>query len=596
MARNQVESKNPLKFVENGALILSDKKGVQTLVFAAKKFGVRHVIISPGSRNAPLTISFKRSGWFTCHSMPDERAAGFYGLGMALRLREPVILICTSGSAAANYLPAITEAFFNRVPLMAVTADRPLSWTDQGNGQTIRQEKLFSNHIRHEFSLISEPKNAEEDWQNRRLISESFNTAICLNPGPVHINVPLFEPLYNTEEVSEKNENMRFYRSELFSNPIASAAVSDLARLVSEKEKVMVLVGQHHHDRELLEILAKWSELPNLVTLTETTGNINIPGSIDTIDRIIMPLEKTGAISNYLPDVLITIGGYVISKKLKNLIRSHKPQEHWHIHLYDTGLDTYMSLTREINANPVVFLEKTLETINPKKSSSYSSDWKMMEKFAEEAHRKYLKTCPFSDFKAFELIDRFLIDQNLTLHLSNSTPIRYIQLYGLRENITYHCNRGTSGIDGCTSTALGWAKASENEKVLLISGDMSFVYDSNAFWNRSLPENFKAVVINNNGGGIFRIIQGASTIEEREEYFEAHHKVDLEHLTGAYGLDYFYLNSAENSEHVLAEFWKSIGPAVLEIKTPTEQNDQLLMEYFNFIAEHFEKVRATAQS
>jgi len=570
-------------------VILTDKKGVQTLIFAAKKFGVKHVIISPGSRNAPITISFNRSGFFTCHSIPDERSAAFYALGMAIKSGEPVALVCTSGSAAANYLPAITEAFYNRVPLIAITADRPLSWTDQGNGQTIRQEFLYSNHICHEFSLVTEPKNEEEDWQNRRLLSESFNTALRLNPGPVHINVPLFEPLYQTAEVSESLE-MRFFDSHTSKVAVSREQIQEAAKMISLSKKVMILVGQNRHDQSLLDVLGKWSQLPNVVTLTETTGNINIPESIDTIDRIVMPLEKVGLVKDYMPEVLITLGGYVISKKLKNLLREYKPLKHWHIHPYDTGLDTFMSLTTEISADPLTFLNLVLEHTHSPIGSTYASDWKGLKNSAADSHSDFLRSCPFSDFKAFELIDRALAEEKITLHLSNSTPIRYVQLFGLRENLTYHCNRGTSGIDGCTSTAAGWAKAAESESVLLITGDMSFVYDSNALWNNRFPENLKIIVINNKGGGIFRIIEGSDSPEEKERFFEAHHDVDLKSLSESFGLEFRSVDSEESLKRTLPEFIRLRGKSVLEIETPRKENDRILTDYFNAIAKHLEVV------
>jgi len=577
-------------------LILSDKKGVQTLVLAAKEFGVKHVVISPGSRNAPITISFNRSGFFTCHSIPDERSAGFYGLGLALKTGEPVALVCTSGSASANYLPAITEAFFNRVPLVAITADRPLSWTDQGNGQTIRQEGIFSNHIKNWFSLITEPRNEEEEWQNRRLLSKAFNTALTLDPGPIHINVPLFEPLYQTEKLDELN-TPRFYRSELIEAPIAMKAAKELADLVESNQRVMILVGQHRHDRALLKLLEQWSDLPNVVILTETTGNIGIPKAIDAIDRIVMPLEKTDGLEGYMPEVLITLGGYVISKKLKNLLRRHKPISHWHIHPHESGLDTYMSLTHEIHSDPTHFLTEALESVKGPHSSDFAERWTELKKLAAEGHRRYLDTAPYSDFKVFEIINDALTQtNNLTLHLSNSTPVRYIQLLGLSENLTYHCNRGTSGIDGCTSTAAGWAKANPGEDVLLITGDMSFVYDSNGLWNNRLPENLKIIVINNQGGGIFRIIEGSDSNEEREKFFEAHHPVDIERLAAAFDLMHVKAQDENSLKEVLPRFLEQKGAGILEVVTPAKVNDQILMNYFKKIAEHFKQAEKQATS
>lgn len=568
-------------------MILSNKKGVQTLVMAAREFGVKHVVISPGSRNAPITISFNRSGFFTCHSIPDERSAGFYALGLSLKTREPVALICTSGSAAANYLPALTEAFFNRVPLVAITADRPLSWTDQGNGQTIRQEGIFSNHIKNWFSLITEPRNEEEDWENRRLLSKAFNTALRLNPGPIHINAPLFEPLYQTVKLSEFT-TPRFYRSELVDTPVEMEAAKELAEFIESSQKVMILVGQHRHDQDLLNQLEQWSELPNVVILTETTGNIGIPKAIDTIDRIVMPLENAGGLKSFMPEVLITLGGFVISKKLKNLLRLHKPTQHWHIHPHESGLDTFMSLTHEIHVDPTHFLTEAFASIKAAIKSDYAEQWTELKKLAAEGHGQYLAEAPYSDFKVFEIINRALTrTKNLTLHLSNSTPVRYIQLLGLSENLTYHCNRGTSGIDGCTSTAAGWAKASPDEDVLLISGDMSFVYDSNGLWNRRLPDNLKIIVINNQGGGIFRIIEGSDSEEERERFFEAHHPVDIERLALAFNLTHTKAHNEPSLVDSLGKFLNQEGAGILEVVTPAEVNDQILKDYFKQIARRF---------
>ncbi|MCH2213884.1 MAG: 2-succinyl-5-enolpyruvyl-6-hydroxy-3-cyclohexene-1-carboxylic-acid synthase [Flavobacteriales bacterium] len=571
-------------------MILSDKKGVQTLVQAAREFGVKHVVISPGSRNAPITISFNRSGYFFCHSIPDERAAAFYGLGIALKTDQPVALVCTSGSAAANYLPAITEAFFNRVPLVAITADRPLSWTDQGNGQTIRQEGLFQNHIKDWFSLITEPRNEEESWQNQRMLSKAFNTALTLDPGPIHINVPLFEPLYQTEEVQEETAS-RFYKSHLISKPFELESAKLLAKQVADHERIMILVGQHRHDKKLLSCLEAWSELSNVVVLTETTGNIGIPRAIDTIDRIIMPLEEANGLEDYMPDVLISLGGYLITKKLKNLLRKYKPAFHWHLHPHESGLDTYMSLTHEIHVDPEHFLTKTLQHNKKFAQSHYAESWQELKSLALEGHLNYLKSAPYSDFKVFECIDKAIAKiPNLTLHLSNSTPIRYIQLLGIRENITYHCNRGTSGIDGCTSTASGWAAAEEDGDVLLITGDMSFVYDSNGLWNNRLPANLKIIVINNQGGGIFRIIEGSEVEEEKEKFFEAHHPVNIERLASAFDIEYFSSQDEDALIEVLPRFLNKTGRGIFEIVTPRIVNDRILKDYFKKIAVSFRQL------
>jgi 2-succinyl-5-enolpyruvyl-6-hydroxy-3-cyclohexene-1-carboxylate synthase len=566
--------------------ILSDKKGVVNLVLAAHHFGVEHVIISPGSRNAPLTISFSRSGLFTCHSIPDERVAGFYALGMALATGKPVAVICTSGSAGINLAPAVAEAFYLKAPLVAITADRPLSWTDQGNGQTIRQEGLFDNFINDSFSLISEPKTDDDAWYNRRKLSQVFNTALRIQPGPVHINVPLAEPLYQTAE-SALTEFPKLYNSAKVTNHIDKDLLEYCAEVLNGAEKVMILAGQMAPDHRLNELLESFAERPNTVVLTETSSNVYGDGIISTIDRLIMSVQSPKMLEAMMPDLLITIGGMVVSKKIKALLRGHKPKEHWHIHQHDKGLDTYKNLSQELRCNPVYFLNEMNQRARVIGHSEYNKGWKELNELGKTGHIAYLKTIEFSDFKAFELLHNHL-PENIVLHMANSSPVRYVQLFGSRKNTIYHSNRGTSGIDGCTSTAAGWAKADSAHQHVLVTGDVAFLYDSNALWNRHFPKNLKIIVINNQGGGIFRIIEGAEHVDELETFFEAHHEVDIRPLAAAYGIAWF---GAENEIELANALnaWNEInGPALLEIKTPGKKNAPVLKGYFRHIRAVFQ--------
>lgn len=559
---------------------LSNKEGIHTLVKAAEHFGVQHVVISPGSRNAPMTISFNRSGKFNCHSIADERVAGFYALGLALATRKPVVLLCTSGTAAANYSPAMAEAFYLRAPVVAVTADRPLAWTDQGNGQTIRQEGIFRNFCRFAFTLIAEPHNEDDRWLNRRKLSHAFNTARVLDPGPVHINVPVGEPLYDTAEYPNER-GYRFYDSIEPERLPGSKRMEDLRYILKSSKKTMVLVGQTRPDQALEKTLVRMSLLPNVVILTETTCNLDIPRAIDTIDRIVIPFSETGDPGELMPDLLITLGGYVVSKKIKALLRSFPPAHHWHVHPYDRGLDTYMSLTKEIHADPTGFFDALVPSEIEEDSGAYQRKWLDLKRDAEAAHGNFDAGEAFTDFRVFKEIYDAPTPPNTVWHLANSTPIRYVQLLGYRGGRIQHCNRGTSGIDGSVSTAAGWALARPEETVLLVTGDMSLVYDSNALWNRDLPRNLKIAVVNNGGGGIFHIIEGPSTIEELEPYFEAHHPVNIRALAETFGLEYL---SAGNAEDLRREFDRLLHgteqAAILEIKTDAAQNAGVLREYF----------------
>jgi len=575
----------------NTQIQISNKKGVFTLIAGCHHFGVRDVVIAPGSRNAPLTISFSRSGLFRCHSIADERAAAFYAMGIAQATGRPVGVVCTSGSAAANFSPALAEAFYQKTPIIAITADRPLAWIDQGNGQTIRQEGLFNNFTVNGFSMHGEPVSRDEMWFNRRKLSEVFADALHRKKGPVHINVPLSEPLYGIETYDLKKQMPEFYTLQNPTSVFDLATIHAFAKSISGSKKVMLLAGQMTPNEKISQLLAAFSEKENVVILTETTSNINLEKAVDTIDRLIMPIANTDNIAAYMPDLLITIGGYIISKKVKSLLREYQPEMHWHISEFDSGLDTFQSLTDEISCAPELFLAQILENWTQPVSSDYNQKWQTLKQYAKTGHDIYASNLEYADFYAFrEVLNQ--IKTPINIHMANSSPVRYIQLFGHHKNVKYYGNRGTSGIDGCTSTAAGFAKATPDEDHLLITGDMAFQYDINGLWNRDFPQNLKIILINNSGGGIFRIIDGPDTVKELEDFFEAHHPVDFEMTTKAFGLKYFQAHDKETLSKSIPEFINSQGAGILEIKTPAGENAKWLKNYFEAIGKslpHFNK-------
>jgi 2-succinyl-5-enolpyruvyl-6-hydroxy-3-cyclohexene-1-carboxylate synthase len=558
---------------------MSDKQGVNTLVLAAARYGVRHVVIAPGSRNAPIVIAFHRSGLFHCHSIPDERVAAFYALGISLATGLPAAVVCTSGSASINFAPAISEAFYLRAPLIAITADRPQSFTDQGMGQTIRQENLYHNFIRGWCNLIAEPRSYDDHWYNRRKLSELFNVALHADPGPVHFNVPLSEPLYGAAPASDLWPRLH---TRTTPGPVApdDALLQSCAKSLSVAKRVMILVGQMLPNEAPKPVLERWAALPNVVVLGETTSNVEGPGILATIDRLIVSVYDEEELEGLMPDVLITIGGAIVSKKIKALLRKFAPQEHWHVHPYDRALDTFQALTLEVASQPGPWLESLAEKAEGIMcESDYAARWAHLNYTRGVRHHTYVASMPWSDFKAFEQVLGAIPD-GAVVHMANSSPVRYVQLFGNSPHHTYHSNRGTSGIDGCTSTAIGWALARPQDQVVLLTGDMAFVYDSNALWNRELPQNVKVVVINNQGGGIFRIIDGPDKSPELEDFFEAYHPARIERIAQTFDLPYFRAGSEGELLGLLKRFFAMPGCAVLEIVTPRYENAAVLKGYF----------------
>ena len=541
----------------------------QTVIESCRIYGITNIVISPGSRNAPLTIGFVNNPNFKCFSIVDERCAAFFAMGIAQQTKEPVAIICTSGSALLNYYPAIAEAFYSEIPLIVISADRPTEKIDIGDGQTIRQRNVFENHSLYNANL-SEEASDENDLEIAKAISISKE-----QKGPVHINVPFEEPLYQTTEVLAVSvPNLTFESSIQLQFDFKEEKA-----LWPEFKKKLILVGVNDPGRISEEILEKLANDPSIVVMTESTSNLHNPNFVGNIDRIITPFSEADFL-NFQPDLLVTFGGMVVSKRIKQFLRKYKPQNHWHI---DTlrAYDSFRALTKHIIQEPSVFFKAVL----PEKASTesdYRDQMLSIKKHREEQHQDYLQELPFSDFNAFDIILNSL-PKDSQLQISNSSAIRYAQLFDIDPSISVFCNRGTSGIDGSTSTAIGAAYAQEKQTVL-ITGDISFLYDSNALWNKYIPSNFKIIIVNNGGGGIFRILPGHQETQVFNEFFETSHNLNAEHLADMYGFTYFSASDDIELGVELPKFYRNNDkPTILEIFTPTLINDQILLDYFKAV-------------
>ena len=556
-----------------------------TQLCIAKEIG--HVVISPGSRNAPLIIGFTEHPYFNDYSIVDERCAAFFAVGMAKQLGKPVALVCTSGSALLNYYPAVAEAFYSDIPLVVISADRPAHLIDIGDGQTIRQENVFAGHILYSANCREGAKH--QDF-NESEINSALNTAIEHN-GPVHINIPFSEPLYEMTDVSVTPKNVAAilaYDTSNSSNDILTDMITseiDSEALLSFKnnwdtaKRKMILVGTlppNSIEQKYIDVLA---EDESVIVLTETTSNLYHEHFFPAIDQLIAPLDEKES-KKLQPDLLLTFGGMIVSKKIKAFLRDYPPGSHYHIDP-KKALDTFFVLTSHLQTQISIFLNWL--TIDYKQvKSHYRKEWLIIKEHRLQRHSLYEGQIPFSDFKVFSDVFENL-PQNIQLQLSNSTAIRYAQLFHLHRNIGVFCNRGTSGIDGSTSTAIGAAVVSKLPTIL-ITGDLSFLYDSNALWNNYIPKHFKIIIVNNSGGGIFRILPGAKDMRNFKRFFETRHGLTAEHLCKMYDLDYLSVNNAGSLESALTEFFKSSEkPKLLEIFTPAEVNDTVLLEYFDFI-------------
>ncbi len=556
----------------------SDKRGIRDLVEICAQHGLRKVVFSPGSRNAPLIISFDEHPAFECFLIADERSAAFVAMGMAQQLGEPVIMACTSGTAALNYAPAIAEAYYQKIPLLVITADRPVEWIDQGISQTIRQQNLFAGYLCHSLQFPQEPQDEDGIWHAARMTNEAI--LIARNEaGPVHINLPLREPLYGRFE--SHFPKPKIIREARTIPSLHNDDFEDLARIWNAAKRIIILTGQLEPDADLQADLFELTVKDHLVILTETTSNLHCEAFIPCIDRNIFSIEDE-ANEAFKPDLLLTVGGPVISKKIKFLFRKWKPEYHWHIDPKMGLSDTYKVLTHHIKVDPKYFFRELRKRTKGKERQSFQERWKLQEKKATRRHRHFLQQAEYSDLKVAEMVFNALPAQT-HVQLANSTSVRYAQLFRNHRQCIHFANRGTSGIDGCTSTAVGAAIASQ-KTTTLITGDIAFFYDSNALWNRHTPPNLFIILINNSGGGIFRIINGPSETKQLEPYFEARHRTSAEHLAKTHNVAYFSCSDTAGLAPALEQLYAAAGcTSLLEIHTPANENDKVLKQYIQFM-------------
>ena len=531
--------------------------------------GIKNIVISPGSRNAPLTIGFVNNSFFNCYSIADERCAAFFALGIAQQSQEPVAVVCTSGSALLNYYPAFAEAFYSQIPFIVISADRPLDKIDIGDGQTIRQENVFANHSLYNANLSENPSE-----ENDLKINEAISVAVT-KKGPVHINVPFEEPLYETVDRLTVHPKIFNFPVNVFS---IKGDLSGYVKTWNTAKKKLILIGglePNAVEQSYLDTLGNYN---SVVIMTEVTSNVHHPNFITNIDTIITPFDDEDFI-NFQPELLITFGGMIVSKRIKAFLRKYQPKQHWHIDEL-RAYDTFGCLTKHFEVTPNVFFDGFLKHTQAIESN-YLQKALDLKAFRKNKHQEYLKNIPFTDLKAFEIILASLPSKS-HLQISNSSAIRYAQLFDINSSIQVFCNRGTSGIDGSTSTAIGAATVTKKQTVF-ITGDVGFLYDSNALWNNYIPKNFKIILINNGGGGIFRILPGHEETPVFNTFFETSHCLTAEHLAKMYQVKYVTASSELGLQSAFSEFYEMEQPAILEVFTPTKVNNAFLVDYFKHL-------------
>ena len=531
--------------------------------------GVRHAVVSPGSRNAPLVIALHHQPDIDVRVSIDERAAAHHALGLALATWTPVPVVCTSGTAALNHGPALAEAFHARIPLLSITADRPSEVIGRGHGQTLNQAGVHGLHTVHHDVLDESTMDVDTlAAKARHAMRQALHGGPGQSAGPVHLNVPFEEPLYDLARavaVPKAVETVPDSTSDR-----ADLKVPEALRGALKEGKVLVVAGPRpaaarRTPHATLKI--------NLPCLAERGAYVEGPLVTHGGERLLHDGQWPDALK---PEAVITLGLPPMSKALRAALAD---VPHWHVGTdlegEGSGWDIWTTLQGEVSAAvlsaPTTHEAKEVwiraQALLTRVDSAQQPEW--------------------SDLSAWKtLVDTWRSWGQETrpnaLHVANSASVRYAQWSNLGEALgpdnVFHANRGVAGIDGCTSTAVGWAAAT-GKATWMVTGDVAFHYDANALLTDPVPSELRIVVMNNGGGGIFRWLPGTQHPELFERHFETPPNRTVEAQAKAMGATHFLATNDAELRKALSKVVHTSGPTVLEVRTPSAQSAAVLTDY-----------------
>ncbi len=654
----------------------SDKQNVLQVVALMRSHGVKKCVLCPGSRDIPLVQSILQCKDFTTYSVTDERSAGFFAIGLSLETdcKEAVAVVVTSGSALLGLHPAVSEAFYQNVPLLVISADRPAAWIGQMDGQTLPQVDVFKTLVRKSVGLV-EVHSEEDRWFNNRMINEALLELHHQGKGPVHINVPISDPFFEftTEQLPEERVISRFTAETIVNidlldqGPIIGrydagfrqyysdkgqkkseltrcTPMRSLMRFLNKFKSIMMIVGQSPNGISTFDSIIKegvdynlWEDISlGVCNIFEGPSNVisfDMQGSCQP-DLLVsqMLTDAEGNYRKYLPiqskifgtqkdpiesypELVITLGGHIISKNLKKFLRSQKPKCHIHVSASGEVVDLFKSLSTVVQMEPRAFLDLLTEAVGKSQNSESYSRHPKKEYFTKEmldtlkevealgigwdnvnSQSNYVdsmlkmdRSIAYPHFGYSHMLSVELLMDNLpkhsVLHLANSSTVRYAQMFTVTSHscftdrgIKVMANRGVNGIEGSLSTAIGYAAASDKLNFIVI-GDLSFFYDMNALWYRHIGKNVRIMLLNNGGGEIFHALPGLKLSDREKRYVTAKHSADAQAWATSRGFEYHKVTDEATLHKALERFCyeRSLKePQFVEVFTKTESDAAML--------------------
>lgn len=560
--------------------IPTDKPSALIFAELLSKHNIHDVVLSPGSRNAPLSLALAAHPDINIHMEIDERSAAFIALGMAQVSRCPIVLVCTSGTALLNYAPAVAEAYYQGIPLIIVSADRPQQWIDQDDSQTIRQFEALANFVKKNFDIPDFSIDDDEmRWYANRCINEAIITVSSEKPGPVHINMQFEAPL--TKSCKAFDEAQRVVSLKTGKTRLEPEEIKSLAEEAANS-KILICAGFMPPNHKLSRAIQSMLTLPNVYLLSEALANIKIDNHKLGIDRIISFADKN-LLQKLSPDIIITLGGALVSRKVKEWLRNSPNTRQWALDSSAFMPDCFQKLSIKIEADAATFLNGLAHHLRKAcVESDWQEKWSNLSAVATHSQREFVGRAPWSDLKVFNYLFSHL-SPSVNVQCSNGTPVRYAELFACESRFhALYCNRGTSGIEGCTATAIG-ASMAYQKQTLFITGDMSFLHDIGSLAVKDIPARLKIIVINNGGGDIFRFIQTTSLLDKREDLFccPKQSELKIKSVSELFGFRYFYAENEDELAENYSLFINSEKQSILEVNTIGCNSADVLKEYMN---------------
>lgn len=538
--------------------------------------GVKHVVASSGSRSLRMVRAAADNTGFSMHMVVDERVAAFSALGISDCVSQPVALVCTSGSAMLNYAPAIAEAYYRGIPLIAITADRPIDVIDINDGQTIHQYHALDNIVKASVDIDATTPCTKEGFD---IINRTISLSLSPRKGPVHINLHL----------EEGNDALTYKSIPYDGLPVAPAGLSmpddTLSSHIKEiaYNKILVFLGQMPPDSNMDMIVEQLLACPNVVVIADIVSNCRAAGVITDIESIIGKIREES--DRYRPQTVITLGKTSpVSRNLKEWLRSIDGYNHWRINDRQEPEDTYHHLERTIVADAPTFLKSLVDNMPKRDVPSYREIWLDLYDKAQAVKTSLMTSAQWSDITAVGMILEHL-PENYNIQCSNGMSIRYMSLTGVKGH-TLYCNRGVNGIDGSTSTALGFSSVAETP-TLLVTGDMSAIYDISALFSGQLTPKFKMVILANDGGEIFRLTKATRDYERREQLLCNIPTIKWEDVAKSVDMDYFEASNKEELSKIIPSFFSMTGRASMLVVRTSPGNSET---YRNIIKEIYNKI------